>query len=142
MRRFLKTTAVLSLLLTAFGCAAQRHYEWSDYDQKLYDYYKAPAQKEEFYNSVKEALAESESANKVPPGLYAEYGFLMYEQGNSLEAIRYYQKEADKWPESKFFMQKMIGVVEKRSKPKTELNVPAVAPADKQTENPAPEVTR
>jgi len=52
----------------------------------------------------------------VPPGIYAEYGFLMYEQGNSLQAIQYYQKEADKWPESRAFMTKMINTAQKRSK--------------------------
>ena len=137
MQNFLIKTAVLALLSTSFGCVAPRHYEWGGYDQKLYNHYKDPAQKEEFHNAMKEALLEAEGASKVPPGLYAEFGFLMYEQGNSLEAIRYYQKEADKWPESKFFMQKMINVAEKRSAPKTEPTLPAVvAPVDKQADEP------
>jgi len=40
----------------------------------------------------------------------------LYEQGNSLTAIQYYQKEADKWPESRTFMTKMINIAQKRAK--------------------------
>jgi len=115
MKHLIKIAA-FTLLLPLCGCAAQTQYAWNKYDTKLYSHYKDPSQKEEFAQALKETVEEAESSNRVPPGIYAEYGFLMYEQGNSLQAIQYYQKEADKWPESRAFMTKMINTAQKRSK--------------------------
>jgi len=115
MKHLIKIAA-FTLLLPLCGCVAQTQYAWNNYDTTLYSHYKDPSQKEEFAQALKETVEEAESSNRVPPGIYAEYGFLMYEQGNSLQAIQYYQKEADKWPESRAFMTKMINTAQKRSK--------------------------
>ena len=114
----LNSKFICILLITVFvsGCGVKYRYEWSDYDKKLYSHYQNPADKEEFAKALKETLDDAVSSNQIPPGIFAEYGFLMQEQGNSLEAIQYYQKEADKWPESKFFMNKMISVAQKLNK--------------------------
>ena len=98
------------------GCAAQKRYSWNDYDKKVYDFYKSPAEKDEFVKNLKEVLDDSESAGQVPPGIYAEYGYALYEQGNSIQSVMYFQKEADKWPESKFFMAKLISNAQKKAK--------------------------
>jgi len=127
MRTYLHPLLLLAVVALLSGCGAKRLYEWGDYDQKLYNHYKNPAEKEEFLVAIKEAVTEAESAKRVPPGLYAEYGFLLFEQGNSLEAVMFYRKESEKWPESRFFMQKMIGVAENRGKTKKTLE-PVVAP--------------
>jgi hypothetical protein len=82
----------------------------------LYKYYKDPSNKEEFIQSLKEILDDAESVGKVPPGIYAEYGYVMYEQGNNQQAVMYFQKEADKWPESRFFMTKLIANTNNRAK--------------------------
>jgi len=44
----------------------------------------------------------------VPPGIYAEYGFALYEKGNFPDAIKFFKLESDKWPESRVLMAKMI----------------------------------
>jgi hypothetical protein len=133
-------------LLFLSGCAAKTHYVWSDYDTKLYKYYQNPSERDEFVLQLKEVLDECESAGRVPPGIYAEYGYMMYEQGNSLQAVAYYQKEADKWPESKAFMSKMITNAQKRSKKQDIKANPAVqvvvpTPEEKLIET-TPEVTK
>jgi hypothetical protein len=48
--------------------------------------------------------------------MYAEYGYALYEQGKITEAVVYFQKESDKWPESKVFMSKVIAIAQKRAK--------------------------
>lgn len=116
MKFLAKYSVVLMLLFSICGCVPQTQYAWNNYDKTLYNHYKDPSQKEDFSQTLKETVEEAESSNRVPPGIYAEYGFLMYEQGNSLQAIQYYQKEADKWPESRAFMAKMINTAQKRSK--------------------------
>lgn len=144
MKLLAKYIAVLASLSSLLGCVAQTHYVWSNYDTKLYSHYKDPSQKEEFYLALKETLDDAESSNCVPPGIYAEYGFLMYEQGNSLQAILYYQKEADKWPESRTFMTKMISVAQKHAKVQDTGSQPVIAIVDdkKQVVTVQPEATK
>lgn len=115
MKLVVNCFAVFMLLGFLSGCV-KTHYAWNDYDSKLYNHYKDPSQKEEFAIALKESLEDAEAAKAVPPGIYAEYGFLLYEQGNSLESIKYYQKEYDMWPESRFFMSKMMSSAQKRIK--------------------------
>ena len=107
--------AVIGFLLLS-GCAAQKRYSWNGYDKKVYDFYKSPVEKDEFVKNLKDVLDESESAGNVPPGIYAEYGYALYDQGNSIQAVMYFQKEAEKWPESKFFMAKLISNAQKRAR--------------------------
>ena len=46
----------------------------------------------------------------MPPGIYAEYGYLLLQQGKSNEAIDLFKREETHWPESKIFMDRMIKV--------------------------------
>lgn len=94
-------------LLLFSGCA-QTHYSWSGYDQALYDHYQSPGEKEQYIETLKIIILAAEESGKFPPGLYAEYGFTFYETGNYQQAVLYFQKEADLWPESRYFMNKMI----------------------------------
>ncbi len=95
------------LLMFLFGCASQK-YAWNGYDDSVYAYYKNPADKEKFIQRLKTIILNSERAGKVPPGIYAEYGYMFYENHNFSQAIIYFQKEHDLWPESRIFMEKMI----------------------------------
>jgi hypothetical protein len=62
---------------------------------------------------LREVISEGEISGKVPPGVYAELGYLLYEKGSSVEAIIYFQKEYDKWSESQPLMVKMINNAKK-----------------------------
>ena len=128
MKLLAKYFAVITMLFSICGCVPKTQYAWNNYDKKLYNHYNDPSQKDEFIQALKETLEEAESSNNVPPGIYAEYGFLMHEQGNSLQAIQYYQKEADKWPESRAFMNKMIITAQKRSNEQNTNSLPAAIP--------------
>jgi len=105
MKKNLLAVALLCLALS--GCT-QGIYKWSGYDDEMYRYYKAPVEKERFMETLAKIIALGEGTNNVPPGIYAEYGFLHYESGNFPEAIKYFQKEHDRWPESRIFISKMI----------------------------------
>lgn len=94
-------------LILLVGCASQK-YTWHGYDNSLYAYYKSPEDKEKFIERLKEAIVKAEQNGNVPPGIYAEYGYMCYESQNYKDAITYFQKEYDLWPESQVFMQKMI----------------------------------
>jgi hypothetical protein len=98
------------LVVAASGCASQSSmYHWGAYDSALYGHYRKPAEREAWVEALKTALLEAErEGRRVPPGLYAEYGYALLEEGKSKEAVTYFEKEKAKWPESTVLMQKMI----------------------------------
>lgn len=111
-----KYLCVIFLLFSLIGCGAHSRYNWSGYDTKMYNHYKNPSEREKFVQALKEILDYAEPEGKVPPGIYAEYGFVLYEEGNNQQAVLYFQKEADKWPESRAFMTKLIAMANNRTK--------------------------
>ena len=98
-----------SLALLAVGCAPKRAYYWGDYDARLYAYYQNPQESEAYVQALGEIIQKAETEkDKVPPGLYAEYGYALFTAGRLDEAIVYYKKEREQWQESVVFMDKMI----------------------------------
>lgn len=104
----LLVVAVMFLFALAQGCAPRTRYAWGKYDSTLYSHYKNPQDKEAHLERLKEIVQEAEAQDRVPPGLYAEYGYALYESGNIREALSYFEKEKAKWPESNVLMEKMI----------------------------------
>ncbi|HIJ95451.1 MAG TPA: DUF4810 domain-containing protein [Desulfuromonadales bacterium] len=102
-------------MLLATGCAPTTKYAWNNYDQKLYDHYKNPAEYEQFVEDLKNTIEEGDESGRVPPGIYAEYGFVLYESGKTQESLLYFQKEHDKWPESRILMTKMTANAQKQT---------------------------
>ena len=104
----LKTTAIALVATSALlaGCQSTGLYQWGNYEQSLYNYYKDPAELEAHAKAILKAIERSNG--KVAPGLYAEYGTILLQQGKKAEAIEYYTKERDLWPESQHLMNAMI----------------------------------
>jgi hypothetical protein len=100
----------LALALGAAGCAGpKRLYAWNGYDEALYAQAKAPQDNEKYLEHLKQVIEKAEtSQDKVPPGIYAEYGYALFTNGQIDDAITFYAKERDTWPESRVFMEKMI----------------------------------
>jgi hypothetical protein len=107
--------AVAALALAAAGCAPPTMYAWNGYDERLYAHYRNPQDREAWVEGLKISILEAErSGQRVPPGVYADYGFALYEEGRFLEAVGYFRKERDLWPESRLLMEKMIRNAERR----------------------------
>lgn len=119
---------LLCVLIFIAGCAPTTRYAWNNYDNNLYQHYKNPTEYDKFIEQLKETIEEGEESGRVPPGIYAEYGFAMYEKGNFPESIKYFKLENDKWPESRVLMAKMIQYAEMRGK-KAKLPSQATIPA-------------
>ena len=111
MNRTLLICVILAVGLT--GCATKR-YTWNHYDSVLLQHYRSPQESEVFAESLKEIVQKSEEAGNVPPGIYAEYGYVLYEKGQYDDAIGFFRKEHDKWPESRVFMKNMISNAQNR----------------------------
>jgi hypothetical protein len=120
--------APLLLALSASACVSSgSYYHWGSYNETLYGHYKRPLDRQAWIEGLKTTILEAEQeGEKVPPGIYAEYGYALFEEGNAQQAVVYYRKEADLWPEARFFMEKMIRNAEQRGvQPKP----PTVGPA-------------
>ncbi len=110
---------VLCCLISA-GCAPKRIYYFGNYSKTLYSYEKN--QNEESLLKHKQELetiiTESETKNlPVPPGIYAELGYINLKSNNSKEAIRLLQVESQLYPESKHLMDRLIQSAESKDPP-------------------------
>jgi len=127
MTRATGVAATVVLAAALQGCATPTYYAWGAYDDALYAHYKNPQEREAFVENLKKVLLEAEKeGRRVPPGINAEYGYALYEEGRYVEAVVYFQKERDQWPESLVLMEKMIRNAQ-RQKPASP--TPAQGPA-------------
>lgn len=107
------------------GCSTnnQRLYDYGDYSSTLYNLNKN--QNEETLAKHKAELEQiitssKEHTKKVPPGIYAELGYI-YQKGNDKkEAVKLYQLESDLYPESQYLMARLIKQVETTDTPVSE----------------------
>lgn len=118
------------LALAMTGCmGAPTMYHWNGYDAGLYGYYRNPQDREAWVERLRTTIDGAQVVGKkVPPGLRAEYGFALYEEGVYAEAIAQFRKEAEEWPESRFLMDKMIRNAERRGATKPDAP-PTTGPA-------------
>lgn len=49
----------------------------------------------------------------VPPGLYAEYGYLLYKTGKKDEGLSFLRQEIKLYPESERYISRIIKQIEK-----------------------------
>ncbi|MDO9422331.1 MAG: DUF4810 domain-containing protein [Herminiimonas sp.] len=103
----------LGVLLALTGCVttAPAKYSWGNYENSLYSYYKDSTKSGDYEAELVSVISDSEATAKpVAPGLYAEYGFLLLQEGKSKDAITQFEKEKAKWPESTYLMNNLIRI--------------------------------
>lgn len=103
---------ILILLPAIFmlgGCATPSLYYWGDYESALYRHYKTPGQMQDFGQDLEDIITEAETDGRsVPPGVYAEYAYVMMQMGHPDVAVKYYKLEKRHWPKSTKLMNAMI----------------------------------
>lgn len=126
----MKSAVVLSLgaLFALVGCQPAQTYEWGNYEGSLYALMKDPGSLDKYGQGLQRQIEEGERSGKVPPGIYAEYGYFLTVTNQPGEAIKYYEKEKQRWPESTRLMDKMI-LNCKSPRPTQVTPQPAAAPA-------------
>lgn len=96
------------VVLTLSGCAQSLYY-WGDYEDALYSHYETPGQMQEFSQNLHSIITEAkENERPVPPGVYAEYGYVLMQTGHPDTAIKYYELEEQHWAVSAKLMNRMI----------------------------------
>jgi len=94
------------------GCAPTLYY-WGDYNESLEERYEKenPGRAEQL---LREQMTEYNSGKLVPPGVYADYGFLLYRRGDTVGAIAFFEKEKKTFPESALLMDRLINRIKQK----------------------------
>ena len=99
------------------SCSTEKSlYSWYDSEDATYTYTKKATDK-----SLEEAMAQYEKViNKqkgvrktVPPGVNAEYGYLLYKAGKKEQGLALLKAEITAYPESENFITRIIKQLEK-----------------------------
>lgn len=107
------TIALLAIILT--GCGQQQVqpplYIWGDYANSSAKYGMRGHEKEvseQHRMELEKIIDESrEKKQRVAPGIYAEYGQLLYEANKKEQAKQYFILEKQTYPESSIFLDRV-----------------------------------
>lgn len=96
------------------GCAGPSIYHWGDLENGLHDRYVTQDHAQADVYLLETIGAAEQQKLRVPPGAYADYGFLLFKRGDRQGAIAYFEKEKLLFPESGAFMTKLIERVKQK----------------------------
>ena len=90
-------------------------YSWYNYEDITYQYSKKST--EELQVKVLEQYQKMIDKQKgargiVPPGLYAEYGYMLYRTGKKEEGLSFLKEEIKAYPESETYISRIIKQLE------------------------------
>lgn len=110
-----KAMLIISICILS-ACVKQPLYNYEDYSESYYSYKKNMTNKSllSLQKAIEEAINNSKNcrSGRVPPGMYANLGYLLLKNNKSKEAIKNFNKEKAIYPESIHFMDRMIRKVE------------------------------
>lgn len=111
-----KILLALFVAMTITSCTTTKLYSWYDYEDITYQYSKRRT--DELQVKVVEQyqkLVEKQKGTRgvVPPGLYAEYGYLLYMTGKQEEGLKFLKEEIKLYPESERYISRIIEQLEK-----------------------------
>jgi len=114
--RFIISLIICASSVTACQKSQPPLYHYIDYSESYYAYKKDMSAESllKLQQSMEEAieLAGQSRSGRVPPGMYANVGYIYLKSGKSQEAISSFTKEKNIYPESAHFMDLMIKKVE------------------------------
>lgn len=122
MRGSLPVAATLSLSVFFSGCASKPIYHWGSYEQSVHHSLngdeKVPLgeQIDRLNSDIKEAgerTSEGKTYSRIPPGVYAQLGYLYYKSGQMELAQQSFEAEKRLYPESKVLMDRFLGRLKK-----------------------------
>lgn len=102
--------AVLTVtLLTGCSSTPTTHYAWNDYPEIQRDRLEQKINDEAYLERLLGAVEEAQSRGvKVAPGIYADIGTFYARANQFSQAQKYYELEAQTWPESAPLMHALI----------------------------------
>nr|WP_318715624.1 DUF4810 domain-containing protein [uncultured Treponema sp.] len=111
MKKVLLAVFSASLVVLLASCGTTRMYSWYNYQEDYYNYVKK-SDKESMENLIKTydmiITKQTESRGIVPPGIYADYGYLLLQSGKTKEGKAMLEKEVELYPESAVFVNSLL----------------------------------
>ena len=109
-------TLSAAFLLSACSDGPKPLYNYGDYSDSYYGAKKNMTEEStlELQKSIEASIqnASESSSGRVPPGMYANLGYMQLKSGKTQEAIANFEKEKALYPESAHFMDRMIKKVQ------------------------------
>ena len=110
-------------LLMAFACTTllascsttKSLYSWYNYEDATYQYSKKATDELqiELLEQYQKMCELQEGTRLVPPpGMFAEYGYLLYKTGKEEEGLEFMNKEIKLYPESETYISRIIKQLE------------------------------
>ncbi len=112
MRKLMSLGAIVAIALMVASCTTTKAlYSWYDYEDVVYEYNKTPTEQRqvrvlELYKKLSEH--QTGARGVVPPGMYAEYGYLLCKTGKREEGLAFLKKEIALYPESERYISRII----------------------------------
>jgi hypothetical protein len=114
MKRIIQISMIAFLLVS---CSAQKPlYTWNKYESNSYSYLKNSdqASTQELIETYQKIIEKQKgSRGTVPPGVYADYGYLLLQANKTEEGKAMLLKEIALYPESKVFIERILKMLEK-----------------------------
>lgn len=108
----MKLVYLLSILCLFTSCGSSNElYSWGKYDKTVYQFYSDPGDKStlELKQSCIEMIRKAKKKKKpIPPGICADYGYLLLKDGFQDVAQKYFEMEVTLYPESTVFIQQIL----------------------------------
>lgn len=114
----IKFLIFIAFAIIMSGCAQQPKplYNYGNYSESYYASKKDVGEKStlQLQQSMEQAIerAEESKSGRVPPGMYANLGYMYLKSGNPRGAVVNFEKEKSVYPEAAHFMDRMIKKVE------------------------------
>jgi hypothetical protein len=112
-----KLFVLIVCVMAMSSCSTQKSlYSWYGSEDASYTYTKRGTEKtlEEAMVQYKKVIEKQKGVRKVvPPGVNAEYGFLLYKAGKKEEGLALLKAEIKAYPESEKFISRIIKQLEK-----------------------------
>jgi hypothetical protein len=112
--KFLFIGFAIALLLSS--CTPKVLYSWGKYDDTSYKYLKFSDEKstEQLIQTYQQLIKKQTGTRQVvPPGIYADYGFVLLQANRTQEGREMLEKEITLYPESKIFIERILKMFEK-----------------------------
>ncbi len=99
------------------ACLPAKQFYWGSYEDSLYSrqQHAGAGGETDAATMLLATINEAQTTNaKVGPGIHGDYGYLLFKQGRTDEAIAELQKESALYPESKPLMETMVSRIQGR----------------------------
>lgn len=115
MKKFIIIISICVIAMTS--CQTQQSlYSWYKSEDATYTYTKRGTEKTltEAMTQYEKVIRKQKGVRKVvPPGVNAEYGYLLYKAGKKEEGLTLLRAEIKAYPESESFISRIIKQLEK-----------------------------